>query len=223
MSILITSAAVAGGLAFGRWLSLRSMRREAGRAAMIRGAVTPNENPPVKKIINPADDEEMWARFPCRLGDVVVHPGGDEAWLAGATILSEDVAAAILFVAPEAKNDRALCVFPKPSTDVLWLAPLAADAWSPPPTDPPTTIEIEGEPFERTRRLPFRATRIGEGAPEMGANILLVEYKSQLSVEKRVISISGGGHSRAWIGTSIDIDTCDVLPGGAQTLSPPSE
>lgn len=188
---------------------------------MIRSAATPTENPPVKKI-NPADDEQMWASFPCRLGDVVVHPSGDEAWLAGATILSEDVAAAILFVAPEAKSDRALLVFAKPSTDVLWLAPLAADAWSPPPTEPPTTIEIEGEPFERVRRLPFRATRIGEGAPEMGADILLVEYKSQRSLEKRVISISGGGHSRAWIGTTLDIGTCDVLPGGAQTLSPPS-
>ncbi len=221
MSILITSAAVAGGLAFGRWLSLRTMRREAARAAMLRSAVAPTEDPPVKKI-DPAEDEEMWARFPCRLGDVVVHPGGDEAWLAGATILSEDVAAAILFVAPEAKSDRALCVFAKPATDVFWLSPLAADAWKPPPTEPPSAIEIEGEPFERARRLPFRATRIGEGAPELGADILLVEYKSQRSLEKRVISISGGGHSRAWIGTVIDIGACDILPGGAQTLSPPS-
>jgi hypothetical protein len=229
VSILITSAAVAGGLAFGRWLSLRVTRREAGRAAMLRSAVPPTEDalptnplpttPPKKIKMDPADDEEMWARFPCRLGDVVVHPGGDEAWLAGATILSEDVAAAILFVAPEAKNDRALYVLPKPSTDVTWLSPVAADAWTPPPTEPPTTIEIEGEPFERVRRLPFRAARIGEGAPELGADVLLAEYKSQRSLEKRVISISGGGHARAWVGTIIDIETCDVLPGGAQTLT----
>lgn len=218
MSILITSAAVAGGLAFGRWLSLRTMRREAARAAMLRSNETPPENPPVKKM-NPADDEEMWSRFPCRLGDVVVHPGGDEAWLAGATLLSEDLVAAVLFVAPEAKNDRALYVLPKPSTDVTWLSPVAADAWTPPPTEPPTTIEIEGEPFERVRRLPFRAARIGEGAPDMGVDILLAEYKSQRSLEKRVISISGGGHARAWIGTVIDIGTCDILPGGAQTLT----
>jgi hypothetical protein len=221
MSILITSAAVAGGLAFGRWLSLRVARREAALAASRHAPSPPAEEAPPKKF-DPANDEAMWSRFSCRLGDVVVHPGGDEAWLAGATILSEDVAAAILFVAPEAKNDRALYVLAKPSTEVVWLSPLPADTWTPPPTEPPTTIEIEGEPFERVRRLPFRATRIGEGAPDLGADVLVAEYKSQRTAEKRVISISGGGHARAWVGTTIDITACDVLPGGAQTLSSPS-
>jgi hypothetical protein len=159
-----------------------------------------------------------WERFSCRLGDVIVHPGGDEAWLAGALVLSEDVAAAVLFVAPEAKSDNAVYVHAKPSTEIFWLSPLAADSWTPPPTAPPTTIEVEGEPFERIRRLPFRAARIGEGTPDLGEEVLVAEYKSSRSLEKRVISISGGGHARAWIGTAIDIGVCDVLPSGEKTL-----
>jgi hypothetical protein len=215
MSIIITSAAVAGGLAFGRWLSMRVARRSAPPQILAEHGEEEEAPKSKSKREDPAID---WERFPCRLGDVIVHPGGDEAWLAGALVFSEDVAAAVLFVAPEAKSDRAVYVRAKPSGEIFWLAPLAADAWTPPPTAPPTSIEIEGEPFERIRRLPFRAARIGEGAPDLGEEILLAEYKSSRSLEKRVISISGGGHARAWSGTAIDIGVCDVLPSGEKTL-----
>ena len=212
MSIIILAAGAAGGLAFGSWLARRAARRDAPPRIPSEPAIeVPMKSKPVAVAID-------WDRFPCRLGDVVVHPGGDEAWLAGAILLSEEVAAAVLFVAPEAKNDRALYVRAKPSTHVFWLAPLTADAWTPSPTSPPTAIEIEGEPFERVRRLPFRATRVGEGAPDLGEEVLIAEYKSSRSLEKRVISISGGGHARAWIGTEIDIGVCDVLPAGERTL-----
>jgi hypothetical protein len=214
MSIIITSVAVAGGLAFGRWLSRRTARRQMPPRILAEAAADESTK---SKSPKPAD-VIAWDSFPCRLGDVIVHPGGEEAWLAGALIFSEDVAAAVLFVAPEAKSDHAVYVRAKPTTEIFWLAPLAADAWAPPPTSPPTAIEVEGEPFERIRRLPFRSTRVGEGAPDLGDEILLAEYKSLRSVEKRVISISGGGHARAWIGTAIDIGVCDVLPSGEKTL-----
>jgi hypothetical protein len=215
VSIILTSAAVAGGLALGRWLSTRAARREMAPRVLADTVV--EEEAPKSKTPKP-DDVIDWERFPCRLGDVIVHPGGDEAWLAGAVVLFEDVAAAVLFVAPEAKSDRAVYVHTKPSTEIFWLSPLAADAWTPPPTSPPTSIEIEGEQFERIRRLPFRAKRVGEGAPDLSEEILVAEYKSLRSLEKRVISISGGGHARAWIGSAIDIGICDVLPSGEKTL-----
>lgn len=214
MSILVTSVAVAGGLAFGRWLSQRAALTESRRAELKSRVAAANSGS--SAVEAPNAHEILWTRFPCRLGDVIVHPSGDEAWLAGAIILSEDVAAAVLFVAPEAKNDRAVYARAKPVTEIFWLSPLAADGWTPPDTDPPTTIEIEGEPFERIRRLPYRTEAMGEGTPSLGAEILLAEYKSLRSLERRVISISGKGSARAWIGSAIDIRVCDVLPAGAR-------
>jgi hypothetical protein len=213
VSIVITAVAVAGGLAFGRWLSGRAARREMPPRIL---SEPPAEDSPKSKAQKPIAPD--WDRFPCRLGDVIVHPNGDGAWLAAALVFFEEVSAADLFVAPEAKSDRAVYLRAKPNTEMIWLTPLAADAWTPPPTAPPTAIEIEGEPFERIRRLPFRALRVGEGAPDLGEEILVAEYKSSRSLEKRVISISGGGHARAWIGTAMDIGICDVLPSGEKTL-----
>src|SRR5439155_880129 len=46
--------------------------------------------------------------FACKLGDVIIRAGGDEAWLAGALVLAEDAPVAVLFVAPEAGSDRAV-------------------------------------------------------------------------------------------------------------------
>ena len=207
MSLVLTAAAVAGGLALGRWLTRRAI-----------------ENAPVKPMASAKTSERTlakesipWDRFVCRLGDVVVRQDGAEAWLAGALVFSEDAPAAVLFVAPEAKVDRAVFVRAKPSPELLWLAPVAEDAWKAKGSEPPTSIELEGETFDRIRRLPFRVERVGEGAPDLGPEVIVAEYKSLRSEEKRVISISGGGHSRAWRGEKIEAVACDVLPSGSRT------
>ncbi|MGH7281131.1 MAG: hypothetical protein ACRELY_06385 [Polyangiaceae bacterium] len=208
MSLVVTAAAVAGGLALGRWLTQRAIRNAPAK--------------PVAKIAksdgDPAPEKSIpWDRFACRLGDVVVRQDGAEAWLAGALVFSEDAPAAVLFVAPEAKVDRAVFVHAKPSAELLWLAPIAEDSWKARSAEPPTSIELDGEPFDRIRRLPFRVERIGEGAPDLGPDVIFAEYKSTRSEEKRVISISGSGHSRAWRGEKIDVAACDVLPSGSRT------
>ena len=208
MSLVITAAAVAGGLALGRWITRRAIRTTPLRPSA--GNATAGGDASAEKAI-------PWDRFACRLGDVVVRQDGAEAWLAGALVFSEDAAAAVLFVAPEAKVDRAVFVRAKPSTELLWLAPIAEDAWKAKGSEPPTSIELEGEPYDRIRRLPFRVERVGEGAPDLGPDVIVAEYKSLRGEEKRVISISAGGHSRAWRGEKIEIGACDVLPSGART------
>ena len=206
MSLVITAAAVAGGLALGRWLTRRAIRIAPVRP--VPSGTTRDEAP--------ANESIPWDRFVCRLGDVVVRQDGAEAWLAGALVFSEDAPAAVLFVAPEAKLDRAVFVRAKPSTELLWLAPIAEDAWHAKGGEPPSSIELDGEPFDRLRRLPFRAERVGEGAPDLGSDVIVAEYKSLRTEEKRVISISGSGHSRAWRGEKIEADACDVLPSGSR-------
>ena len=113
-------------------------------------------------------------RFPCQLGDVILRGSGDEAWLAGALLLREgqDVVAA-LFVAPDAGGDRAVLARPPPSDDLLWLAPeqgIAAVAG-----EPPTVLEVAGDRFERKRRLPLAAERVGSGAPDVGRQVIFAE------------------------------------------------
>ncbi len=209
MSFIVTTAAVAMGLAMGRWLTTRALRNAPAKPVAKTaktGAVASAE-----KIF-------PWDRFACRLGDVIVRQDGAEAWLAGALVFSEDAPAAVLFVAPEAKVDRAVFLRAKPSTELVWLSPIAEDAWKARGAEPPTSIELEGEPFDRIRRLPFRVERIGEGAPDLGPDVIVAEYKSLRSEEKRVISISGAGHSRAWRGEKIEVDSCDVLPSGSRTV-----
>ena len=207
MSLVFTAAAVAGGLALGRWLTRRAIRNAPVRPAP---SAHSSEGAPAKESI-------AWDRFVCRLGDVVVRQDGAEAWLAGALVFTEDAPAAVLFLAPEAKVDRAVFVRAKPSTDLLWLAPVAEDSWKANAAEPPTSIELDGETFDRIRRLPFRVERVGEGAPDLGPDVIVAEYKSLRSEEKRVISISGNGHSRAWRGEKIEAGACDVLPSGSRT------
>lgn len=208
MSLVLTTAAVAAGLAMGRWLTRRAIRT-APKDPKATDAAVAATAPAIEKSI-------PWDRFVCRLGDVIVRQDGAEAWLAGALVFSEDAPAAVLFVAPEAKVDRAVFVRAKPSTELLWLTPIAEDSWHAKSPEPPTSIELGGEPFDRIRRLPFRVERIGEGAPDIGPDVIVAEYKSLRTEEKRVIAISGGGHSRAWRGEKIEVGLCDVLPSGSR-------
>lgn len=205
MSLILTAVGVASGLAVGRWLQRRrQVAQPVASANVVADATVPG--------IEATD----WARFTCRLGDVVVHPDGAEAWLAGALVFLEDAPAAVLFVAPEAKADRAVFLRTKPSTELLWLGPVDVEAFKVSAGEPPTAVELYGEAYERVRRLPMRVRREGEGAPDLGETAIVAEYKSVRSEEKRMISVSGGGHARAWSGTRIDVSACDVLPGAGR-------
>jgi hypothetical protein len=215
MSVLLHAIAVAGGILLGRW---------AGRAGREAKALPPGageataltEGRGQGALGTGAEAVIDWSRFPCALGDVVVRAiDSAEAWLAGAIVLSEGTPAAVLFFAPDAAGDRVLLARPRPSEDIAWLeaAPpeaLAAGA------EPPSAIEIQGVRFERTRRLPLRATRVGSGAPDVGATALLGEYTSPTG-EVAVVLV-GEGLARAWRGKRLSPDEYEVWPSGKETL-----
>jgi hypothetical protein len=148
-----------------------------------------------------------WAAFPCALGDVVLRASdGKEVWLAGALVLHEDAPAAVLFIAPDAAGERAVYARPRPATALLWLAPIE-DAGLVVGAEPPTAIELDGVQFQRTRRLPLRAERVGEGAPDVTGTVLVGEYASDGG---EVALVLASDVARAWRGTRLAEGDYDV-------------
>jgi hypothetical protein len=139
----------------------------------------------------------------------------DEAWLAGALVFEEEKPVAALFVAPEAGGDRALFVRDAPGSGLTWLVPLAKDAL-PLTSDPPHAVEHEGARYERARRLPVKVTRVGTGAPAVGARAVVAEYTG--AAAERLVVVAGSEQTLAWKGVSLGEGEYDVLPGGASTL-----
>jgi hypothetical protein len=206
VSILVDALVVGGGILLGRWVSraLRARRRsgEGKQAVAQHGATPPASNP--------------FADMPCKLGDVVVRTAErDEAWLAGALVFEEEKPVAALFVAPEAGGDRALFVRAAPGSGLTWLVPLAKGAL-PLTSDPPHAVEHEGARYERARRLPVKVTRVGTGAPTVGARAVVAEYAGAAS--ERLVVVAGSEQTLAWKGVSLAEGEYDVLPGGAGTL-----
>lgn len=154
--------------------------------------------------------------FPCQLGDVIMRMTGEEAWLAGGLVLSEEMPVAVLFVAPDAGHDCAIYVRPKPREALYWLEPLD-------PTavlvggEPPTSVEHGGIRFDRARRLPLRPKRIGVGAPDAGDALLLAEYHSAGS-ERLLVMKSSAGTTHAYRGVELDASTYEVIASGRSTL-----
>lgn len=206
MTILVDALVVGGGILLGRWLSraLRSRRRSGdGKTAGAQGGATKPASSP-------------FAGMPCKLGDVVVRTAErDEAWLAGALVFEEEKPVAALFVAPEAGGDRALFVREAPGSGLTWLVPLAKGAL-PLTSDPPHAVEHEGARYERARRLPVKVTRVGTGAPTVGARAVVAEYAG--AAAERLVVVAGSEQTLAWKGVSLAEGEYDVLPGGASTL-----
>ena len=206
MTILVDALVVGGGILLGRWLSraLRSRRRSGdGKTAGAQGGATKPASSP-------------FAGMPCKLGDVVVRTAErDEAWLAGALVFEEEKPVAALFVAPEAGGDRALFVREAPGSGLTWLVPLAKGAL-PLTSDPPHAVEHEGARYERARRLPVKVTRVGTGAPTVGARAVVAEYVG--AAAERLVVVAGTEQTLAWKGVSLAEGEYDVLPGGASTL-----
>ena len=135
--------------------------------------------------------------------------GDGEAWLAGALVFSEDAPVAALFVAPDAGRERAVLVRPSPADRIAWLSRIELPALGF-ASEPPSSIEHDGERYERERRLPLRAERHGEGAPAIEATALLLEYRSPGG--GKLVMVVGEGFVASWAGRELGPGMFDVLP-----------
>lgn len=229
VTFVVSTTLVLGGMALGRMIA-RSLvpRRDADPAAEKDEAKTgadpkkdaqtkdaPRAAPPASAPSAAASEGDALDGFPCQLGDVLTRPGGDEAWLAGGVVFSEDVPVAVLFIAPDAGHDRAIYVRREPEAAFLWMKPVEERSFVA-AQEPPSAIEHEGVRFERRRRLPLRAKRIGTGAPDLGDEVLLAEYVSPGT--ERMIVVHHGGRARAFHGDRLEPGMVDVLPSGRTTL-----
>jgi hypothetical protein len=204
VSVLLASLGVVGSMVLGRTI-LRAFRKSklAPEGPKADGAGGDDAVPPL-------------AGFPCQLGDVILVSHGDEAWLAGGLVFRERLPMAVLFIAPDAGGDRAIYARPAPNASLLWLTPLASDALVM-GREPPSAIEHEKERFDRTRRLPFRAERVGTGAPDVGEDVIVAEYSA--ATGDRLVVVVGAGRARTWRGRPLEEGTYEVLPGKSPTQS----
>ena len=222
VTFVVSTTLVLGGMALGRMIA-KSLVPKGENGAEPKGpedelpkAAAPKDPPKeVSAVKDPPKDATSLEGFPCQLGDVLTRPGGDEAWLAGAVVFSEDVAVSVLFIAPDAGHDRAIYVRREPDAPYFWLKPVDDKALAS-SAEPPSALEHEGVRFERRRRLPLRAKRIGTGAPDVGEEVLVAEYGSPGT--ERMLVVHHAGRARAFHGDMLEASMIDVLPSGKSTL-----
>ena len=154
--------------------------------------------------------------FICQLGDVVMRITGEEAWLAGGLVLSEEVPVAVLFVAPDAVHDCVVYVRARPRESLFWLEPLDPSAVLV-GGEPPSSVEHGGIRFDRARRLPLRPRRIGVGAPEVGDVVIVAEYTSA-GAERLIVLKGNAGVVRAYRGLELEGASFEVIASGDTTL-----
>jgi hypothetical protein len=236
VSLLLAGLIVAGtsgAVAVGRWLSRkREGTSEPVPEARGTGGEDAKEGDQPRSTASTADDAKRNSKpppkrkvegpsahldgFPCQLGDVIMRITGEEAWLAGGVVLSEEAPIAALFVAPDAGHDCAIYVRPQPRESVFWMQPLDPGAVLV-GGEPPSSVEHDGVRFDRVRRLPLRPKRIGVGAPDVGDAVILAEYASAGS-ERLLVMRSTSGTSFAYRGEELEISTYEVIPSGKSTL-----
>lgn len=214
MSLILTGLAAlgAGGVVLvGRWLA---RHRGAGdKDAKVGDDADGGER---RSADAPSKDAaERLQGFPCQLGDVVMRITGEEAWLAGGLILSEDAPVAILFVAPDAGEGCAIYVTPRPRESLCWLSPLDPSAVLV-GGEPPTSVEHAGVRFERERRLPLRPRRLGVGAPDVGESVIVAEYVS--TGAERLVVLKTPDGSRAYRGLALEASAYEVIASGRATI-----
>jgi hypothetical protein len=233
----LIAAGASGAVLVGRWLARRQRDdrgpEDAGAGDEAKGAGESRSGEPGGEVKDPPKKDEAGAKprprrppppdakdvkldgFPCQLGDVVMRITGEEAWLAGGLVLSEEVPVAALFVAPDAGHDCVLYVRPAPRDALYWLEPLD-------PSDvlvagePPSSVEHLGVRFDRTRRLPLRPRRIGVGAPDVGDAVVVAEYASAGAERLVVVKSATGAH--AFRGVELEPSSFEVIPSGEATL-----
>ncbi len=225
-SLLVASAS--GALAVGRWLARqrdgsidKKSEGPTDEAATATDVATKDDatkgvvskKPPKRSAEAPHAHLDG---FPCQLGDVLMRPTGEEAWLAGGLVLYEEGPVAALFVAPDAVHDCAIYARPQPRESIFWLEPLDPGAVLV-GGEPPTSVEHDGIRFDRVRRLPLRPKRIGVGAPDVGDAVVLAEYASA-GAERLLVMRSTSGASRAFRGVELEASMYEVIPSGRTTL-----
>lgn len=225
MSLILAGlvlAGTSGALMVGRWLARRrgpSSREvdERARARAENDAAAPQADASdANRKARPLSEGDELEGFVCRLGDVVVRTTGEEAWLAGGVVLSEEIAVAVLFVAPEAMHDRAIYVRDRPRGSLYWLEPLDPSAVLV-GGEPPHSVEHGGIRFERVRRLPLRPRRIGAIALDVGDVVIVAEYASA-GAERLLVLKSNTGVVHAYRGLELDEGSYEVIASGAATL-----
>lgn len=212
----VIALSTSGVIAVRRWLKARSTSDASVATKDGKAPEEPlAENAPAK----PQDSPRLGA-FMCQLGDVIVRLTGEEAWLAGAVVLAEEVDIAALFVAPDAGGDRAIYVLPPPHEELWWLAQLdqAATIIG---GDFLSAIELDTVRFERVRRLPLRARPLGEGSPEVGDSALVAEYASA-GADRLLVLKGSSGKVFAYRGLELAPGSFEVIASGAATLNRPA-
>ena len=199
MSLVVAALVVGCGVLAGRLLVHRPQIQRS----------RPQGPPEPAAEAKPEPNAAHLEGFPCQLGDVVMHTaGGDEAWLAGAVVLSERAPVAALFFSPEPGALRAVLARPG-SEQLAWLTEVKGASVM--PGEPATTLEIAGERFERRRRLPLRAERRGTGAPDVGTDVLFAEYTGL--ADSVLVVLSSRDKVLVLSGEVLTQGTYDVLPG----------
>jgi hypothetical protein len=213
VSLILAGLVIAGTssavVAFGRWIARRRPPTEEGQPGQ---PAQVEKNPPK----NVANDGNSLEGFPCQLGDVLMRLTGEEAWLAGGLVLSEEVPVAALFVAPDAKQDCVIYVRPPPKDAIFWLEPLDPGAVLV-AGEPPSAVEHDGVRFDRARRLPLRPRRIGVGAPDVGDAVVVAEYNSA-GAERLLVLLATNGTTKAYRGVELEPSMFEVIPSGKSTL-----
>lgn len=164
----------------------------------------------------PEGDAPRLEGFVCQLGDVVMRTTGEEAWLAGGVVLSEQMPIAVLFVAPDAGHDCVIYVRARPRDSLLWLDPLDPKAVLV-GGEPPSSVEHGSIRFDRVRRLPLRPRRIGVGAPDLGDSVIVAEYASA-GAERLLVFKANSGVVRAYRGVELEGGSFEVIASGTSTL-----
>lgn len=193
-------------------------RKDEGASEREEGGADPKKPSPARRKPRPAPEGERTRLegFICQLGDVLMRITGEEAWLAGGLVLSEEVPVAVLFVAPDAVHDCAIYVRARPRESILWLEPLDPSAILV-GGEPPTAVEDRGIRFERARRLPLRPRRIGVGAPDVGDAAIVAEYASA-GAERLLVIKGNAGVVRAYRGLELERGSFEVIASGESTL-----
>ena len=228
MSLLLFSAVGLAGMVLGRAAS-RYFSKRKDEAAKGEGgekedgaaapAAPKAEKKKGKKGQAPSnagvpDRPKQLDAFSCQISDVVLLRSGEEAWLCGAVVFSEEKGntgkpLAALFVGPS-EDFFVLARKHGGAEDLFWLKKLAALPPHP-GSEPPHVIELDAVRFDREKRLPAYTTRLGADAPAFSDEVVLAEYHA--STEERLFVVTGGTRSHAYRGERLMAGMYDILPG----------
>jgi hypothetical protein len=147
--------------------------------------------------------------FPVALGDVI-SVAGEEAWLEQGWLLEEAGAAvaAVLFA-----GDVIVLALPSPRSVLYWLS-----AASPPSIagEPPPSLDVDGEHFERARRIPVAVRTLGRAADPPWDSALLAEYRALGGVV--LWMLARDARAICWSGRRVEDSDLENWGGGSSTL-----